>query len=173
MYTIYIFNYFWSMIAEKETEIFDGMPMGRLMAALTKKYYGALSKKIEPLGIDRHFATLVTIDNTKEKCTQQYLSNIMKFDKVSMVRILDYLFEKGMVTRSVNPEDRREHLIQLTVKAKKIMPKIKGEITSMNNTALNGLNRSEQEQFKGFIKIITKNLENLPVNKVDIKIKKR
>ena len=161
------------MKEDNEKETFGDMPLGRLMASLTKKYYGALSKKIEPLGVDRHFTTLVTIDNTNQKCTQQYLSDVLLFDKVTMVRILDYLFEKGMVTRSVNPDDRREHLIQLTAKAKKLMPKIRAEIKGMNNTALNGLNMREQELFREFIKTITKNLENLPVNKVDIKIKKR
>ncbi len=33
-------------------------------------------------------------------------------------------------------------------------------------------NKKEQESFRGFIDIIIKNLEKLPVNKVDIKIKK-
>jgi MarR family transcriptional regulator for hemolysin len=88
-----------------------------------------------------------------------------------MVRVLDYLNDKGMIIRAVNPEDRREHLIQLTVKAKKVMPKIRNEIVEMNKIALNGLNKKEQELFKGFINTIIKNLENLPVNKVVIKFK--
>jgi MarR family transcriptional regulator for hemolysin len=161
------------MISDKEKYAFESMPLGKKMARITKSYYGALSKRVEPLGIDRHFATLVTIEDTDKKCTQQYLSNLLNLDKVTMVRILDYLFEKGMVTREVNLNDRREHFIQLTAKAKKLMPGIRNEIIGMNKIALNGLNKKEQELFREFLDKIIKNLENLPVNKVDIKIKKK
>ena len=160
------------MISDKEKKIAESMPLGKKMARITKSYFGALSKRVEPLGIDRHFGTLVIIEDADKKCTQQQLSNLLNFDKVKMVRILDYLFEKGMVTREVNPKDRREHLIQLTAKAKKIMPEIRSEIIWMNKLALNGLNKTEQELFGGCVDKIIKNLENLPVNKVYIKIKK-
>lgn len=160
------------MTASEEKYAFECMPLGKKMARITKSYYGALSKRVEPLGIDRHFATLVKIEDTEKKCTQQYLSDLLNLDKVTMVRILDYLFEKGMITRTVNPNDRREHLIQITAKGKKLMPKIRNEIITMNKIALNGLNKKEQELFRRFIDTVNKNLENLPVNKVDIKIKK-
>jgi len=142
------------------------------MGKMTKKYFGALSKKLEYLGIDRHFSPLVVIDKTKQKCTQQYLSDLLNIDKVAMVRVLDYLVKKGMIIRAVNPSDRREHILQLTPKAKKIMPVIHSGIAEMNKTALKGLSKNEQEQLHKFIETILKNVENLPANKVDIKIKK-
>lgn len=160
------------MSSDKIKQIPECMPLGKLMGSITKSYYGALSKKVEPLGIDRHFATLIKIEDAEKKCTQQYLSDLLSLDKVTMVRILDYLFDKGMIIRTVNKDDRREHLIHLTVKAKKLMPKIRKEIIEMNKIALTGLNKKEQELFKGFLTTIIKNLENLPVNIVDIKIKK-
>lgn len=148
-------------------------PIGRLLGALTKQYFGALSKSMEHLGVDRHFYPLVVIDRTQEKCTQQYLSCMLDVDKVSMVRIMDYLMEKGMITREVNIDDRREHLIKLTPKAKKIMPEIYEGINKMNSLALKGLNKSEQELFYSAVKRIAKNIENLPVNEVDIQLKKK
>jgi DNA-binding MarR family transcriptional regulator len=151
----------------------DDMPLGRPMGIITKSYYGALSKRIEQLGIDRHFTTLVVIHGSPEKCTQQCLSNILSIDKVSMVRILDYLVEKKMITRVINPEDRREHIIQLTALAKKRMPDILNEIAAMNAIALNGLNKAEKRVFEKAIAIVIGNLEDLPANKVDIKLKKK
>lgn len=159
------------MISEKDKQLCEH-PLGRAMAVITKTYWGALSKKIEHIGIDRHFTTMVAIDKAKEKCTQQYLSDLLKIDKVEMVRVLDYLVTKGMITRAVNPRDRREHIIQLTPKAKKIMPEIHDGITQMNKIALKGFSKNDQELFKGFIEKIILNLKNLPVNAVDIKIKK-
>ena len=172
MLTINNFNYLYTMNSIKRNHIAECMPLGKLMGTVTKNYYGALSKRLEYLGIDRHFTTLVVIDKTTEKCTQQYLSNLLTVDKVSMVRILDHLVEKRMITRAVNPNDRREHIIELTSKAKKLMPKIHSGISEMNKIALNGLTKKEQELLYTFMGIVIKNLENLPVNIVDIKIKK-
>lgn len=159
------------MISEKDKQLCEH-PLGRAMAVITKTYWGALSKKIEHIGIDRHFTTMVAIDKAKEKCTQQYLSDLLKIDKVEMVRVLDYLVTKCMITRTVNPKDRREHIIQLTPKAKKIMPEIHSGIIHMNKIALKGFSKNDQELFQGFIEKIILNLKNLPVNTVDIKIKK-
>jgi MarR family transcriptional regulator for hemolysin len=148
-------------------------PIGRMMGCITKQYFGALSKSMEHLGVDRHFYPLVVIDSTEEKCTQQYLSCMLDVDKVSMVRVMDYLVEKGMITREVNSDDRREHLIKLTPKAKKIMPFIYDGINKMNSLALKGLTKNEQETFYYALQMITKNIEKLPANEVDIQLKKK
>jgi MarR family transcriptional regulator for hemolysin len=161
------------MLSDKERKYNQSMPLGKILGGILKKYFGALSIRMEQHGVDRHFSTLVAIDNAKQKCTQQYLSDLLNLDKVSMVRILDYLFEKKMITRSVNPNDRREHIIELTPKAKKVMPSIHDGIKEMNSIALKGLNKHDQEVFYDCLAIIFKNIENLPVNKVDIKLKKK
>lgn len=157
----------------QEKDLLKYKPLGRFMGALTKQYFGALSKSMEHLGIDRHFYPLIVIDKTAGKCTQQYLSCMLEVDKVSMVRVMDYLMERGMVTREVNNDDRREHLIKLTSKAKKIMPEVYEGINKMNSLALKGLNKNEQELFYTAMKKIAKNIENLPVNEVDIQLKKK
>ena len=161
------------MFSEKERKYNQSMPLGKLLGGILKKYFGALSKGMEHYGVDRHFSTLVAIDKAEEKCTQQYLSDLLNFDKVSMVRMLDYLVEKKMITRSVNPNDRREHIIELTPKAKKVMPSIHKGIKEMNATAFKGVNKQDQEVFYNCLATIYKNIENLPGNKVDIKLKKK
>jgi MarR family transcriptional regulator for hemolysin len=148
-------------------------PIGRMMGRVTRQYFGALSKHLEHLGVDRHFYPLVVIDSTEEKCTQQYLSCMLEVDKVSMVRMMDYLVERGMITREVNIDDRREHLIRLTPKAKKIMPFIYEGINKMNSLALKGLSKREQELFYHALQTIIKNTEKLPANEVDIQLKKK
>jgi MarR family transcriptional regulator for hemolysin len=160
------------MLSAKEKKFNNAMPLGKFMGGITKTYFGALSKKLEPLGVDRHFSTLVVIDKTEQKCTQQYLSDLLNQDKVSMVRILDYLFEKKMITRSVNPNDRREHIIDLTPKAKKVMKGIHDGIKDMNTIAFKGVSKQDKEVFYNCLATILKNIENLPAYKVDIKLKK-
>jgi MarR family transcriptional regulator, transcriptional regulator for hemolysin len=151
----------------------QNMPLGKFMGAITKIYFGALSKNLEHLGTDRHFSTLIAIDTAEQKCTQQYLSDLLNFDKVSMVRMLDYLVAGKMITRSVNPKDRREHIIELTTKAKKIMPDIHKGVKKMNETALKAVNKKDREVFYACLATILKNIENLPANEVDIKLTKK
>lgn len=148
-------------------------PLCVLMGDITKKYYGALSKNLEHIGIDRYFYILVIIDKSIEKCTQQYISNSLNIDKVNMVGIIDYLVAHDMILRKINSLDRREHLIELTLKANKLMPTIYTEIENLNNTAMNGLTKNEKEMFLLNIDTILKNIESLPVNEVDIKLKKK
>lgn len=172
MLTVNNFYYFCPMLSEKEKKFNRSMPLGKLLGGLTKNYYGALSKKMEHLGVDRHFSTLVAIDHAEQKCTQQYLSDLLNFDKVTMVRIMDYLVNKKMITRTVNPADRREHLVQLTSQAKKVILQIHNGINEMNSIAFKGVNKENQELFYTCLSTIQKNIENLPVNRVDIKLKK-
>jgi MarR family transcriptional regulator for hemolysin len=148
------------------------MNLGKAMAVITKNYYGALSKRIEYLGIDRHFTILILIDTAQEKCTQQYLSDMLNCNKVLMVKKLDYLVEKKMITREVNSDDRRERIINLTEKGKKAVPQIQKEIMEMNKIVLKGFSKQDQDLFKIFLNNTELNLKNLPVNTVDIKIKK-
>lgn len=161
------------MLTEQEKRFNESMPLGKMMSGILKKYFGALSKRMEQYGVDRHFSTLVAIDQAEQKCTQQYLSDYLNFDKVSMVRMLDYLVAKKLITRAVNPDDRREHIIQLTPKAKKVMPSIHNGIKEMNATAFKNISKEDKELFYSCLAIIFKNIENLPVNKVDIKLKKK
>ena len=94
--------------------ICDRLPLGRSLAILAKTYYGALTKRLEHLEIERYYSILILIENHGAACTQQFICDELRMDKVSMVRIVDYLIEKKYVKKVVNPKDRREHFIQLT-----------------------------------------------------------
>lgn len=150
----------------------DLLPMAASMAIITKYYYGALSKMLEHLEIERYFTALYLIHKTNEKCTQQYLSDMLHVDKVSMVRIVDYLVKKGMIERIVNPDDRREHIVILTKKGEKIIPEINNAIINLNKIALKGIDKEANKIFWHAIESIMNNLKHLPINTVDIKIKK-
>ena len=159
-------------MSEKIQNQCDLLPLGASMAIVTKYYYGALSKMLESIDLERHYTTLILIHKTKNKCTQQYLSDMLHVDKVYMVHILDYLNEKGLVKRIKNPEDRREHLISLTTKGGKVIPEIEKSINQLNQIGLKGISKEEQKVFWMSVQTIMNNLKHLPTNEVDIKIKK-
>jgi DNA-binding MarR family transcriptional regulator len=152
--------------------ICDRLPLGRSLAILAKTYYGALTKRLEHLEIERYYSILILIEGNGNECTQQFICDELKMDKVSMVRIVDYLIEKKYVKKVVNPKDRREHFIQLSKKAVDILPAIHQAIDEVNAAALKGISKEKQKELYGHLNSIQRNLAHLPSEKIFINYKK-
>jgi DNA-binding MarR family transcriptional regulator len=147
-------------------------PLGRIFTVLAKTYLGVIAEKLEHTNIDRFFLALIFIDEEKGNITQQRLSETLRTDKVTIVRVIDYLSKKGLVKRQVNKDDRREHLLVLTPKAEKILPDIKKAYKETENEALKGINGKDREDFKECLAKVMNNLSVLPSKKVTIKFNK-
>src|SRR5262245_55678525 len=52
---------------------------------------------------------------------QQEISRRLRFDKSHLVRHIDFLEERGFVTRSPDPHDRRRHRVELTAEGNKLI----------------------------------------------------
>lgn len=144
------------------------LPFGRSLAILTKSYFGVLSKRLEHLEIERYYSILIVIDKSEAKLTQQEICEQLKIDKVSMVRIINYLIKKDFVQKIINTSDRREFFVALTKKAIKVMPEIYKAIEEVNKAALTGLSKEQQEVLYNNIAAVQLNLENLPSEKIFI-----
>ncbi|MDX2002022.1 MAG: MarR family transcriptional regulator [Chitinophagales bacterium] len=142
------------------------IPLGRLANLITKNYLGVLSQKLNQLDMERHFYPLVLIEQGGGKITQTELSEALKTDKVSMVRILDYLSSQGMIVRQTNPIDRREHYLQVTDKAKQILPHIKQAIQEVNSAALQGFTEEQKDLFYELLGKVCCNLCSLPSEEI-------
>lgn len=140
---------------------------------VTKPYYGALLHKMEGTIMEKSFAVLILIEKY-ENCTQQYISDSLRIDKVSMVKVIDGFSEKGLVKRVQNPKDRREYFIKLTPKAHKILPVIHATINDLNAEAFKGFKPKEIEAFYNSLYKVIKNVEDLPSSHTLVfKIKKK
>ena len=147
-------------------------PLGRRFGMLVQLYFGALTKKLEKLDIERHYSILILLESSKGNCSQQYISDFLKVDKVSMVRMIDYLTKKGYIKRLVNPDDRREHHIVLTNKAYKMLPAIHKAIDELNAAATKGLSPEQVKFFYKSLDLLTNNLAEQPVHAVVVNFKK-
>lgn len=134
-------------------------PLGRMLSGLGKGYLHLLRAKLQHLDIDRNYHALVLIESKDGRITQQELAVLLDTDKVSIVRVIDYLSEKGYVQRIPNTEDRRKHSLLLTTKAKLAIPGIKQSFTEINETVLKGLNSSQVSELAETIKKIKSNLK--------------
>lgn len=152
--------------------LIESLPFGRLLAIFAKTYFGALTKRLEHLDIERDYSILIFVDGAKTGCTQQCICDCLKIDKVTMVARLDHLIKKKYVKKTVNPNDRREHFIELTSKAREILPEIQDAIDSLNKEAFKGLTKEQQKELYRCVHLVQSNLEPLPSQKIYINYKK-
>lgn len=145
-------------------------PLSVYFGYLTKQYVGAISNSLSHIALDRYFVVLSIIDQYGETFTQQHLANYFKIDKASVVRIVNYLVEKGYIRRQVNEQDRREYFIVLTEMGKQIVPEIKASIAQLNQEALKGLSAKQIDQLFFSLDKIGQNLATLSADEFVLSI---
>lgn len=138
-------------------------PLSLMFNMLFKKYYHAAEQQLVGAELDRYFYVLGLICK-HEKITQQCLANCLQIDKATMVRVIDYLTDKGLVKRTPHSEDRRAYIISPTTKGLKIAPKIEATFSQLNKLAFNGFSAEEKKMFIEFMNRMDNNLSDVTSN---------
>ena len=133
-------------------------PVGRILSRTVRLFLQLLNEKLDHLDIERSFYALILINMGHTNLTQQELASQLEIDKVSVVRIVDYLTGKGYVHRIRSSVDRRKYFLTLTEKANEKLPDIIKAIQEANDTAFKGLSESQKREFITTIGIIKENL---------------
>lgn len=136
-------------------------PLGRMLSILGKEYLHHLQLRLQQLDIDRYYYALVIIDKYNGTITQQELALYLDSDKVSIVRIVDYLSEKGYVQRKRKNDDKRKHSLNTTEKGRLAIPEIKQSFAELNQIVLNGI---EKSQITDLIQTLNKIKHNITQN---------
>lgn len=154
------------------TAIDKSMPIGHYMAVLSKAYLGVLFKKLDLCEVDRYYMVVPVLDQALHPFTQQSLGDFLNVDKVSMVRIVDHLVNKGIVERVNNPDDRREKFVVLTPKGKQSVNEINAAFEEINCRSMAGFSEAEKKQFFKLMERMNENLCELPSKKIYLNIKR-
>lgn len=141
--------------------LINEQPLGRLLSMLGKGYLNLLRFRLQHLDIDRNYYALVLIERQDGIISQQELAVLLDSDKVSIVRIVDYLSEKGYVKRMRKSDDKRKHSLLLTQKGKLAIPEIKKSFSELNEIVLNGL---ENNQISDLTQTISRIKQNITQN---------
>ena len=137
---------------------YSKQPLGRILSGIGRAYLNEINLRLDHLDIERNFYALIIIDEAKGMITQQELADLLERDKVSVVRIIDYLSENGYVNRMDDPQDKRKYRLTLTDKAKKRLPLIKKTISDVTEKSLKDISPEKIEEFYQTINIIKNNL---------------
>jgi DNA-binding MarR family transcriptional regulator len=97
---------------------------------LTTVQYSALRMISEVPGID-----------------QASLSNMIAFDKTTIVKVVDRLVEKGLITRTRSQTDRRTNHLNVTPRGRQVAEAIEPMIDRCEQRILAPLGRADQKKF--------------------------
>ncbi len=147
------------------------LPVGTQAFILSKMYYGALTKSLEKLDIERYFSVLYFLHNNKN-CCQQNICDELKIDKTAMVKVMDYLSKAGWVERKTNPDDRREHFISLSKKGEKQTKEVVRSFKAIDEKAFSNISETERKAFFKVMFKVCENLEKLPSDHLTFNYKK-
>jgi DNA-binding MarR family transcriptional regulator len=78
---------------------------------------------------------------------QGTLSSMIAIDKTTIVKVLDRLVEKDLITRVQSPSDRRRHVLNVTPKGREVIAKIIPMLDRSERRILAPLNVEEQRRF--------------------------
>lgn len=140
----------------------DNMVYGFQMARITEVYLSTLSAMMKPHGLERNFSALLFICENNGKATQKDLADALRKDKVTTMRIVDHLCEKGFVERVEDKEDRRCHILKATPEAIRIRPHIKKAVTKTNRMLTQKFTKKEKVVFESCMLKLLELINTLP-----------
>ncbi|MBL1232032.1 MAG: hypothetical protein CMD31_09020 [Flavobacteriales bacterium] len=146
---------------------------GYEMARISEVYLSTLSSIMKPFGIERYFAPLLFLCENSGKVTQKDLAEALKRDKVSTMRMVDYLSERGLLIRTQDCNDRRCQILKVTDKALKLLPKIKEGVQQTNDLLLRDFTEEEKVSFKKSMDKLFTTIGSLPEPDFIVKAYKR
>ena len=143
---------------ENNSTIQPLQPLGKFLSLTGKSFLHRLNEKLSDLDIERDYFALMLIERGEGNLTQKELASRLETDKVSVVRVVNYLSAKGYVERVGSSVDRRKYCLTLTDKAKAVLPGIKKSMQEITATAFEGLTGVQQGEFISTLGQIKKNL---------------
>lgn len=151
---------------EKQITYDREVPLTFPLGLLTKQYIGVMFRKLAHVGIEKYYTAMIIIEKAGGKLNQQNLADELLIDKASVVRMVDYLVDKGFVVRQQNPGDRREYFLVLTPAADRAMTEIRQAISQLNELVFASFTEEEKKQFWKAIGRINDTLSSLPAEEV-------
>lgn len=146
------------------------IPIGKYFAFFTKQYIGVFAKMLSELPIERYFYPLYLIGKKSGTINQKELTNLLDSDKVTVNRIIDYLIEHKMVTKKINPSDKRSYNLLASEKAIQYVPIIEKAIQKTNEAFLSSINN--HEVFEQIMCDLYKGMQHQDIDNISLSYKR-
>jgi len=132
--------------------------VGKYISVIYRYMNSLMDKELEVYDIDRgQFPFLIPLYH-REGVSQNELCQFYKMDKAAAVRALNKLEKNGYVIRMTDPDDKRQHQIYLTKKAKIFEPQLYDIIKNIEKKILKDIDEQDKKQLKITLKKIGNSL---------------
>ncbi|ABF13771.1 transcriptional regulator SlyA [Candidatus Palibaumannia cicadellinicola] len=137
-------------------------PLGSDLARLVRVWRALIDHRLKPLELTQtHWITLHNICQLPPEQSQIQLAKAIGIEQPSLVRTLDQLEEKGLITRQTCANDRRAKRIKLTEAAEPLLTEVNHVISQTRDKILNGISQEDIRLFSDLINQLEKNILEL------------
>jgi MarR family transcriptional regulator for hemolysin len=121
-----------------------------------------IDERLKPLELTQtHWVTLHNINMLPPEQSQIQLAKAIGIEQPSLVRTLDQLEEKRLITRQTCASDRRAKRIKLTEEASPIINAMESVIDSTRKEILSGMSQSDIQQLSAMLARLEQNIASL------------
>ncbi len=136
--------------------------LGSDLARLVRAWRALIDERLKPLELTQtHWVTLHNINMLPPEQSQIQLAKAIGIEQPSLVRTLDQLEEKKLITRQTCASDRRAKRIKLTEEAAPIINAMESVIDSTRKEILTGMSHADIEQLSGMLARLERNIAAL------------
>lgn len=137
-------------------------PLGSDLARLVRIWRALIDHRLKPLELTQtHWVTLHNIHQLPPEQSQIQLAKAIGIEQPSLVRTLDQLEDKGLISRQTCANDRRAKRIKLTEKATPIIDEMETVIRKTRGEILAGISEEELTQLISLIARLEQNIIEL------------
>lgn len=137
-------------------------PLGTDLSRLVRIWRALIDQRLKPLELTQtHWVTLHNIHQLPPEQSQIQLAKAIGIEQPSLVRTLDQLEEKGLITRATCANDRLAKRIKLTRQAEPIIEQVENVIDATRDDILSGISLEEINQMVTLIARLEKNILEL------------
>ncbi|UYU33505.1 transcriptional regulator SlyA [Siccibacter colletis] len=137
-------------------------PLGSDLARLVRIWRALIDHRLKPLELTQtHWVTLHNIHQLPPDQSQIQLAKAIGIEQPSLVRTLDQLEEKGLISRHTCANDRRAKRIKLTEKAEPIIEEMEDVIRKTRGEILSGISAEELDALVNLVSRLEQNIISL------------
>ncbi len=118
---------------------------GALLDHLARRMRLRAEAVLAPLGLRPRHLVALTVLRDRGGSTQQALAATLEMDGTNVVGLLNDLEARKLIERRRSSEDRRRHVVELTVAGAKQLAKVEVALYAVEDEVLGALDESQRE----------------------------
>jgi len=125
----------------------DRPPLGFLLVRIAEVVDGAFVDALAGLGLKARELRLLVLVDRAQGLNQRELATQLRMDPGNLIAILDSLEGQGLLERTRDETDRRQRLVSLTAKGRRVLGKALRATAAVDATILESLPTAEQRAY--------------------------